>query len=234
MISAAIGIIFEHLHRNREISEAQLGFGSRLRFLIVGLHAGAGCLNSHFHQWRASQWRVGSNVPHPKAGSSAEYLSRLQVRVPAGTPHALGGFLGCPKYSCGTGRHGMWPRALFWGWVPGSRRVPMQALRCVHPRLAALSCSTRRCRNETEGAQRVLNERPYLQDGQGVSELQMLMCACGCDGLTHTHMVPRELRHWWDLVEQCLLKMLLVLQMASSIPEESIQSFYYSVFFEWI
>lgn len=124
VISAAIGIICEHVHRNRGISEAQLGFGSRLRFLIVGLRAGAGCLNSHFHQWRASQWRVGSNVPHPKAGSSAEYLSRLQARDPAGTPHALGVFLGCPKYLCGAGRHGMWPRAPFWGWVQGHTTFP--------------------------------------------------------------------------------------------------------------
>ena len=90
VISAAIGIICEHLHRNRGISEALLGFRSRLRFLIVGVRAGAGCLKSHFHPWRASQWRLGSNVPKQAAqlNTSPDYklVSQLGHLMPLGTP----------------------------------------------------------------------------------------------------------------------------------------------------
>lgn len=70
--SEVIAIIFELSHRNREILDAQLGFRSRLRSLMVGLDIRAGCLNFHFHLWTPRQWRVGSNVLHPKVDTDEQ------------------------------------------------------------------------------------------------------------------------------------------------------------------
>lgn len=80
VISEMIAIIFERSHGYREILETQLGFRSRLRSLTVGLHVRAGCLNFHFHQWRVSQRRVGSNVPHPTVDTDGQLrLTPLRI-----------------------------------------------------------------------------------------------------------------------------------------------------------